>query len=370
MGLQLATSVQMIPCCVVDDHCDVIPFLHSLWRAKKLSLTNLLYFHVDSHPDLTPPAVNLYSLTNLSVLFDLLTNAEGNISEFILPLSINGHVHKIIWLHQSFCSQFSSQSLSNYSFSLGNNLSADQTIGVTCRESYYYDEGLVYDLEELESQSVHEVQFSSYCDRDFCSSSLSTLTTGRQEKRQKERPEGRQEEWILDICLDYFTVSNPFLIELKQHLQEKEHELHGYSVQEIITIIQQTVLFLSFRCSHDESCSYNQRTLSDRRNERIQFLNLFNEIMSTPFLPPADSSLFPRFLELFDCSCQRVDTHSPQSQAQLFLEMISNLSLPIRETILKSGWDLMFLILKFHRCLPCGDPSTSGGKLGEYCRVN
>jgi hypothetical protein len=343
----------MIPCCIVDDHCDIVPFLHALWRSKKLSLTNLTYFHIDSHPDLTPPAVNLHSLTNLSLLYDLIENSEGNISEFILPLFINGHLQKIFWLHQSFCSQFSSQT-SNYSFYLGNSVS-NQKMSVTCQEPYYLDEGLVYGLEELEPQSLHKVELFSYCDTDFPSSSSSfvsllqnhfpsrDLTTPAHASPLPVTPitTPERQEWILDICLDYFTVSNPFLLKLERHLKEEENGegLHRYSVVEIISMIQQTILFLPFRCSHAEDCSSFRRTLSDRRSEREQLLNLFTEIMSTSLFPPSDSSLFTRFLELFECSCQvtGIGNHSPQSQAQLFLEMISNLSLPIRESILKSG---------------------------------
>jgi hypothetical protein len=330
-----------IPCCIVDDHCDIVPFLHALWRSKKLSLSNLSYFHIDSHPDLTPPAADVHSLTNLSMLYDLLENTEGNISEFILPLSINGHIDQIFWLHQSFCLQFSAQT-SNYSFYLGNDMS-NQTIGVTCPEAYYLDEGLVYELEELESQSVHKVNFFSCCDADFVlsPSSLSSLFLIRDSTSSALAPAERR-EWILDICLDYFTVSNPFLIELQRQLEREKDSIVilGYSVEKIISMIQQTILFLSFRCSHSETCSYHQRTFSDRRHDRKDFLSLFSEIMSTSLFPSADSTLFPRFLELFDCTCQVIgdsDHIAPRSQAELFLEMISRLSLSTRQSILKSG---------------------------------
>ena len=45
-----------LPCCLVDDHCDAVPFLHALWKTKRIQFDHLALLHVDSHPDLVVPA--------------------------------------------------------------------------------------------------------------------------------------------------------------------------------------------------------------------------------------------------------------------------------------------------------------------------
>ena len=74
-----------IPCCIVDDHCDVIPFLHACWQAKKIQFADLALLHVDSHPDLVVPACSVTEMHDKELLYDLLEET-GGISEFILPL--------------------------------------------------------------------------------------------------------------------------------------------------------------------------------------------------------------------------------------------------------------------------------------------
>lgn len=38
---------RVIPCCVVDNHCDVVPFLQAAWKAKCLPFTGLEIVHFD-----------------------------------------------------------------------------------------------------------------------------------------------------------------------------------------------------------------------------------------------------------------------------------------------------------------------------------
>jgi hypothetical protein len=42
-----AIPVQHIPCCVVDNHCDVVPFLQAAWRARALPFGGIHLLHFD-----------------------------------------------------------------------------------------------------------------------------------------------------------------------------------------------------------------------------------------------------------------------------------------------------------------------------------
>jgi hypothetical protein len=305
-----------IPCCLVDDHCDVVPFLHALWRAKKISCENLVFFHVDSHPDLVPPPASVQDLTNIATLYDLL-DGEGGISEFILPLCLNNHLERIVWLHQSFCDQFPDGHLPFY---LGDN--CDGRACVSLEESYYYDEGLVYAKEEL--QFSHLIDFTSCCESSFDSSCLG---------------EDKSTKWILDICLDYFSVCNPFIIEFERKvassLSESPSPSLSHTVTEIVQTIQKAISLLPFRGNHSEGCNYN-KTFSNRRVERIVFHQLLDEILSLTVMP-SDLLLASKWLQLFVCSCRECDGVSPRSQAQIFLDLMAELSFETRQCILQSG---------------------------------
>jgi len=86
-------SVEAIHCCIVEEHCDIVPFLHALIRASMLPMSNILLVHVDAHPDLVPidPPRFFRDLSDTS-LFEDAMNCDGGIAEFILPLAYNGHI--------------------------------------------------------------------------------------------------------------------------------------------------------------------------------------------------------------------------------------------------------------------------------------
>jgi hypothetical protein len=302
-----------VPCGIVDDHCDVVPFLHALWREKKISSQNLVFFHVDSHPDLVPPPASVLELTNIATLYDLL-DGEGGISEFILPLCVNNHLEKIVWLHQSFCHQFPDGHLPFY---LGDN--SDGRACVSLQESYYYDEGLVYPTDELQFPKL--IDFSSCCEASFDPALLGEDNTTK---------------WVLDICLDYFSVCNPFFVELERELASLgESQSSSHAVSEIVATIQQTFCLLPFRSNHSVNCDYNE-TLTNRREDRTLFHQLLNQVLSQPVMP-VDPLLSSRLLQLFHCSCQECDGVSSLSQAQQFLELVADLSFETRQCVLQSG---------------------------------
>eukprot|EP01041_Mallomonas_annulata_P010697 gene10697-22336_t len=134
-----------IPCCIVDDHCDVIPFLQALWRSKKIPFGDIFLLHVDSHADLGLPKVDSTNTYKERSFFEDLLVSDNGISEFILPLVCNGHVNHICWLHPKFVNEMNFKNPT--SFEIGN--TASGTVGVTLQHPYYYEDGVVYTSEEL-----------------------------------------------------------------------------------------------------------------------------------------------------------------------------------------------------------------------------
>ena len=308
--------MKSIKCCIVDDHCDIIPFLFSCWKAKKIELNNNIFIHFDSHPDLIPPnSLSIKDYCNQQKIYETLEQ-EGGISEFILPLFINNHINKVIWIHQFWCLQFLEDG--NKSYFIGDN--QDGIASVSLKESYYFDEGLVFLSEEL--QFKKQIEFFTYTNTNVelfsdisspppPSSSLSSveITT-------------TPISWILDICLDYFTVSNPFFLQLESHL---EGLISTFSVQDIYQSIQLMFTNIRFRSCDDTS----EINLSDRRTERTLFLSLISEILTSSTFPSLESTCCIQFLTLFDSS--------KQNYAESFLRIISTLPPSIRMVIFEAG---------------------------------
>mmetsp|Transcript_3763 Transcript_3763/g.5839 ORF Transcript_3763/g.5839 Transcript_3763/m.5839 type:complete len:455 (-) Transcript_3763:268-1632(-) len=314
-----------IHCCIVDDHCDIIPFLHSCYRINLLPSSNVSLIHIDSHPDLVPPADTLSSLSDTSHLYTLM-ESNGSISEFILPLIVNGHVSHIVWLCPYWSDQFNA---GHYQFLIGDN--SDGLAAVTCQEPYYYDEGLVYDQSEL--THTCSVDLSVCCtDSDYSFNASSCNSNG----------------WILDICLDYFTVSNPFLVDL-------ESNISAYNCPEdTVEILREMYLSVRFRSklvTHDEKYSS-----STRRKEQKEFRNLVDDLLSETSsdcrcVPGVDvcelhkvaRSRRERFLSLFNCTCESdaaereqvtcLGKCSGRRPAQRFISLIDSLDGPMRTAI-------------------------------------
>ena len=61
-----------------DDHCDIVPFIHSFYRAKKISLldNDIFFLHIDAHPDLSIPSASesltINQMNDVDTLYDLL----------------------------------------------------------------------------------------------------------------------------------------------------------------------------------------------------------------------------------------------------------------------------------------------------------
>ena len=81
-------------CCIIESHSDLVPFLYSLMRAKKLPMKDLLLMHFDAHPDLMPTSTP-YSFKDTEtpeLFFEILQEGSGGISEFILPLIYHKYI--------------------------------------------------------------------------------------------------------------------------------------------------------------------------------------------------------------------------------------------------------------------------------------
>lgn len=193
-------AVMSLHCCIVEDHCDVVPFLCALFATRLLSRGNFVHF--DAHPDLSVASqpCSVLDFKNEEKVMAVMQN-EGGISEFLLPLLYLEVLAHVDWVKPSWSSQFD---VGDYKLMFGDLV--DGTLGVTLSHPYYLDEGVVYD--EVELQHARPLSFSVKTAEDRVDLGAC---------------------WILDICLDYFSTGNPFLVEFRAALSAAECDVESAS---------------------------------------------------------------------------------------------------------------------------------------------
>ncbi|XP_037935030.1 UPF0489 protein C5orf22 homolog [Teleopsis dalmanni] len=176
-----------IPVFVVDYHNDVLDFIYRCLAARFLPIENNILVHFDSHPDMV-----ISRDIPASASFDKETMlAELSIENWIMPTCYAGHFNRIIWLKNSWCQQIPT---GKYSFKIGDK---DDKISVDCPLEYFISEGNYSNTNELQNSRDMELQ-------------VYNADTSELQPTEFLKEEDAK-NIILDIDLDFFSTSNPFL---------------------------------------------------------------------------------------------------------------------------------------------------------------
>ncbi|KAM8708082.1 hypothetical protein ACLKA7_015109 [Drosophila subpalustris] len=176
-----------IPVFIVDYHNDVLEFIYRCLATRHLPLERNVLVHFDSHPDLVVardiPASDSYNK-------DTMLN-ELSIENWIMPTLYAGHFDRVVWLKNSWCQQIPT---GKHEFRIGHK---EDRIGVDCPLDYFIAEGNYCTTDELQESRpvqlhVHDADSDTLDPSQFLS----------------EQDAGG---FILDIDLDFFSTSNPFL---------------------------------------------------------------------------------------------------------------------------------------------------------------
>ncbi|KAM5157401.1 UPF0489 protein C5orf22 homolog isoform 1-T1 [Mantella aurantiaca] len=134
---------QELPVWVVEDHHDVLPFIYRAIGSRHLPAHNISFIHFDSHPDLLIP-VNMPADTvfDKEALF-----SELSIENWIMPVVYAGHFSQVVWIHPSWAQQIKE---GKHYFLVGKDKSTT-TIRVTSTDDYFLSDGLYVPEEQLEN---------------------------------------------------------------------------------------------------------------------------------------------------------------------------------------------------------------------------
>ncbi len=225
----------------IDDHCDIVPFLHSLYRhLQRDNPADML--HIDAHPDFSLPSGRqcqslISEWRDPDTLTELLSE-DGGIAEFIIPLIAQSLLGSVYWMRSDTAStggergrdreaQFpdgwTKFTVFEPSLSRSGAGSLSPLVRVTCALPYYLDEGVfaVEDCPSSDNESEREGENSSDSDSERESFPVNLFTFSHPTALS---PTVSRKDWVLDICLDYFYVQNPFLLETLRSLSPDDSD--------------------------------------------------------------------------------------------------------------------------------------------------
>lgn len=177
-----------IPIFIVDYHNDVLEFIYRCLASRHLPLENNTLVHFDSHPDMVIsreiPASAAYDKEAML--------AELSIENWIMPACYAGHFNRVIWVKNSWCHQMP---VGKYNFKVGHK---EDKISVDCCLDYFISEGNYCPTADLEQARDLELQ-------------VVNNDTEKPPKPQEWLAADDSSNYVLDIDLDFFSTSNPFL---------------------------------------------------------------------------------------------------------------------------------------------------------------
>ena len=269
--------------------------------------------HFDAHPDMSVPTPEKESENDVrkwndanSLYYDTLSS-EGCIAEFLIPMLYQNWISEMYWIKSPWCDQFKDGS---YQFYCGND-SKENGVKVSLDEPYYKDDGKYTEKNNLimaRQINLHVISCIEQSNAAFI--------------------EGN-EEWVLDICLDYFSTNNPFFNPLYNEIC---HDVGNKSRKTATDImINITNLFKSFK--------YRVSSCSILPSYELS-LSTFKSIMQSDDVSKLTILQRTSFLDLF------INDHQDGMIATFFDTILPMLSRKTRNLIVESG---ALLLLPHHQ---------------------
>lgn len=219
---------------IIEEHTEALEVLSLCVRRKVIHPWKCRMIHFDSHPDLSCfDTILPEHIKDRTELCHRLRNSEDGISSFILPSLSMGLLKDVVWVRPPWTDQIP---LGEHQLTFGwVQKEKEQKMAIATDLSYWRDDGhsvsCPEDLLHSTTFSLSVVNLQQWrCDDDDDSSETAPTTkvtslSDDNIARKKPRTEGRYvpEEWVLDICLDYFSCANPLQEpDLPEHISTPE----------------------------------------------------------------------------------------------------------------------------------------------------
>lgn len=204
---------------VIEEHTEALEVLSLAARRKLIKVNDCTFVHFDSHPDLSCfDGVDREHMGDRAELCHRLRNSEDGISSFILPSIAMGLLKNVIWIKPPWTDQINSGDYPNLTFGFKTHTKGGR-MAIATDLSYWADDGnAVANRSELTDTTSFDLRVQSVEDWLLQAKSLCPYDTFH------------RGDWVLDICLDYFSCANP--------LQEPDLPDHISTAEEIAQMLQ------------------------------------------------------------------------------------------------------------------------------------
>lgn len=194
-----------IPIFIVEDHNDVLEFVYRCLGSRRIPFQWNKILHFDSHPDMTIPKYMPaeYVMNRLKLLETL------SIENWLMPTVYAGHLNQLIWMKPKWAQQIPNGDYEFYIGDYGGHIRCDSYL------EYFLSEGTYQPRYNLNNQQLVSLS--------VCTMDDSLMKTNRQSDNSQsvESTENtlisfpgsidtNNEQFILDIDLDFFSTKNPF----------------------------------------------------------------------------------------------------------------------------------------------------------------
>lgn len=201
---------EKIPIFIVEDHNNVLEFIYRCLGARRIPFTGNKIIHFDSHPDMTIPKYMPAEFVRDRE--KLLTTLS--IENWLMPAAYAGHIDQLIWMKPDWANQIKD---GDYEFRLG-----DHNGFIRCDSplEYFLSEGTYQSACHLNNQRQINLRVFTLSDAQL---------DYQQQKQQPQQDsdddvdssdmrriefqncvDDANEQFILDIDLDFFSTTNPF----------------------------------------------------------------------------------------------------------------------------------------------------------------
>lgn len=225
---------------VIEEHTEALECMSLSVRRKIMDFSSCDLIHFDSHPDLScPENIHHRHLFDIKELCHILRNSECGISTFILPSIASGLLNNIVWIKPPWSNQipygiypkmcFGWKTYHNFENTLSRSVNHDTKICESDNKMlmitslpYWVDDGV---------SSNEDTELTNCVNFDL--SVLDIKDWNYNENLYKN-------DWILDVCLDYFSCANPLNEPfLPDHVSTAEE------IEVLIAIFRTTLLKMS-----------------------------------------------------------------------------------------------------------------------------
>ena len=228
---------------------------------------------------------------NKSDLIQVLDTPDG-ISEFLIPLLYGNYINELTWVRPKW-SLHDYNIDGNYLFFVGDCLSSN-TAGSTLKSTDYVDDENFYDIKELDDATIRNINISIITADSIEQNILKNINS----------------DWILDICYDFFSVSNPFLPEFIAEIGQEQTDC----------IIEMYQLF-----SYRKQININNLTVFEIKNLYLNSNKYLEMILNSN--NNNDSDIVTNFLNCFD--------QNDLFRMNEIIPILQNMSINAKELILK-----------------------------------